>query len=334
MTLTMTSKKKLLALVNKFRRCRLLVVGDMMLDRFIWGDVERISPEAPVPVMRVVSENLCLGGAANVVHNIRGLGGRVTACGILGRDHPGKELLRALKDIGSSTSGIFTESRSLTTQKSRLIARPRNQQLIRLDHENHGAISESARRKIRRFVARQLGRCDGLVVSDYGKGVIHPELLGWIGDVVQKRGIPCILDPKQENFDHYRNVTLVTPNKDEAGDAAGIKIHDQASLQKVGRALLKKWQAGAILITRGYEGMSLFRGDGSGRHFPTTAKEIFDVTGAGDTVVATCALTLASRGSYEEAAILANLAAGIVVGEVGTIQVTLDQLRKEIRGKG
>jgi rfaE bifunctional protein kinase chain/domain len=324
-------KTKLLALVNRFRRCRLLVVGDLMLDRFIWGDVERISPEAPVPVVRVVSEEFCLGGAANVIHNIRGLGGQVTACGILGRDSAGKQLLRQLKVIGSSTSGVFPESRFLTTQKSRLIAGPRHQQLVRMDHENHGVIREQVHRQVRQFVARQLSRCDGLVISDYGKGVVHPELLGWIGEVLQGKGIPCVVDPKKENFDRYRNVTLVTPNKDEAGDAAGVRIHDPESLQEAGGILLEKWQAGAVLVTRGQEGMSLFRRGGTVGHFPTTAKEVFDVTGAGDTVVATCALTLASRGSYEEAAILANLAAGIVVGEVGTATVSLERLKKAIR---
>ncbi len=326
-----TRRRKLLTLVNRFRRKHLLVVGDLMLDRFIWGEVERISPEAPVPVVRVVSESHRLGGAANVIHNIRGLGGRVTACGVLGKDEPGKLLLRDLKLIGSSSSGVFAEPRFMTTQKSRLIARPRHQQLVRLDHENHGAISKKVCEKIRQFVKRRMSRCDAVVISDYGKGVVHPELLEVISELVPKLHIPCVVDPKKENFGRYRNVTLVTPNKEEAGEAAGMTIHDQASLERVGKVLLKKWQANAVLVTRGQEGMSLFRHDGSIGYFPTAAKEVFDVTGAGDTVVATCALTLASGGTYEDAATLANLAAGIVVGEVGTANVPEDRLKKQIR---
>ncbi len=302
-----------------------------MLDRFIWGEVERISPEAPVPVVRVVSESHRLGGAANVIHNIRGLGGRVTACGVLGKDAAGRQLLDELKGIGSSTLGVFEEARFMTTQKSRLIARPRHQQLVRMDHENHGDISKRVCEKIREFVKRRVGRCDALVISDYGKGVVHPELVEVVGDLVRKVGIPCVVDPKKENFDRYRNVTLVTPNKEEAGEAAGISIQDQASLERVGEVLLKKWQADAVLVTRGQDGMSLFRQNGSMGYFPTAAKEVFDVTGAGDTVVATCALTLASGGTFEDAATLANLAAGIVVGEVGTASVPESKLRQLVR---
>lgn len=304
-----------------------------MLDRFIWGEVERISPEAPVPVVRVTSESVRLGGAANVIHNIRSLGGTVTACGVLGQDEPGKRLLSGLKRIGSSTAGAFSNAAFVTTQKSRVIARPRHQQLIRLDHENHREIGEAVRKRIRQFVAQQGSRYDAIVLSDYGKGVVHAELLGLIGELVRGKGTLCVVDPKKENYERYRNITLVTPNKEEAGEASGIRICDQASLQKAGRRLLEMWQAGAVLITRGQEGMSLFHHDGTSGYFPTAAREVFDVTGAGDTVVATCALTLASGGTFEEAAIMANLAAGIVVGEVGTAPVTSDRLKEAIRDR-
>ncbi|MFQ5849116.1 MAG: D-glycero-beta-D-manno-heptose-7-phosphate kinase [Candidatus Binatia bacterium] len=325
--------RRLLGLVGGFRRSHLLVVGDLMLDRFIWGEVERISPEAPVPVVRATSESLRLGGAANVIHNIRSLGGYVTACGVLGQDEPGKRLLRGLKEIGSSTAGVLSEARFLTTQKSRVIARPRHQQLIRLDHENHGEIGARVRQRIRQFVAREASRCDGIVISDYGKGVIHPELLRLISDLARENGVLCVVDPKKENYGRYRNVTLVTPNKEEASEASGIEIRDHGSLQAAGRKLLEMWQASAVLITQGQEGISLFRPGGTGGYFPTSAREVFDVTGAGDTVVATCALTLASHGTYEEAAIMANLAAGIVVGEVGTAPVPLDRLKQAIRDR-
>ncbi len=322
---------RLLALLNRFKQCRLLVVGDLMLDRFVRGEVERISPEAPVPVVRITSESFQLGGAANVIHNIRSLGGTVTACGVVGRDEPGKRLVAALEKLGVSTEGIATAAGFQTTQKTRIIASPRNQQIVRLDRENCHGVDDKTVQRLRCFVERHVDRCDALVVSDYGKGVIHPGLLDLIGALNQDKKLLCVVDPKQENFGRYRSATLLTPNKDEASQASGVRIHDQSSLRKAGKKLLTGWNSEAVLITRGQEGMSLFRRDGQIRDFPTAAREVFDVTGAGDTVVATCALALASRSSYEEAAVLANLAAGIVVGEVGTFAVPLERLKKVIR---
>lgn len=322
---------RLLALLSKFRRSHLLVVGDLMLDRFIWGDVERISPEAPVPVLRVTAESFRLGGAANVIHNIQTLGGRVTACGVLGSDETGKRLLKGLREIGISTAGVFLEAHFQTSQKSRVIARPRHQQVVRLDRENQGEIRKRVLQKIREFVERQVARCDGVVISDYGKGVIHPELLELIADLIKKKDLLCVADPKKENFRGYRNATLVTPNREEAGEASGIEIRDEVSLREAGRRLLQMWQAKAVLITRGPEGMSLFRPGREVRHFFTEPREIFDVTGAGDTVVAACSLALASGSTYEEAAVLANLAAGLVGDEVGTIAVPAQKLKKVIQ---
>jgi D-beta-D-heptose 7-phosphate kinase/D-beta-D-heptose 1-phosphate adenosyltransferase len=249
----------------------------------------------------------------------------------LGEDEPGQWLRRSLREIGSLTTGIYSQSGYKTTQKCRIIASPRNQQLVRLDHENHDEIHANVFQKIRRFLVRQASQCDGVVLSDYGKGVIHPELLELISNLVAEKGLICVVDPKKENFGRYRNVSLVTPNKAEASEASGIEIGDQASLREAGKRLLRTWQAEAVLITRGQEGMSLFRHSGRGGHFPTTAREVFDVTGAGDTVVAACGLALASGGTYEEAAVVANLAAGIVVGEVGTAPVPLQRLKQAIR---
>lgn len=329
----MVSRNKLLALVRKFRHNRLLVVGDLMLDRFIWGDVDRISPEAPVPVLRVSSESYRLGGAANVIHNIKTLGGKVTACGVVGRDEAGRRLLQGLHEIGISSKGVFSENRFRTTQKSRVIARPRHQQIVRLDRENHEEIGGKVLQRIRQFVEHQAGRCDGIVISDYGKGVIHPPLLELIADLVGKKNLICVADPKKENFKSYRNATLVTPNREEAGQASGIEIRDEDSLREAGRRLLQRWQAKAVLITLGPEGMSLFRPGREMRHFGTERREMFDVTGAGDTVVAACALALASGASYEEAAVIANLAAGLVGDEVGTVAVPVAKLRKVIQGQ-
>lgn len=325
------SRNRLLAILRKFRRSRILVVGDLMLDRFIWGDVERISPEAPVPVLRVNSESYRLGGAANVIHNVRTLGGKVTVCGVVGRDEAGRKLIQGLRGIGIPKGGVFSENHFQTTQKSRVIARPRHQQIVRLDRETQDGVREQLRRRIRQFVEQQAARCQGIVISDYGKGVIHPQLLELIADLVRRKGLICVVDPKKENFRFYRNATLMTPNREEASEAAGIEIRDEDSLRQAGRRLLEIWQAKAVLVTLGSQGMSLFQPGREMRHFATEAREMFDVTGAGDTVVAACALALASGSSYEEAAVVGNLAAGLVGEEVGTVAVSSARLRQVTR---
>jgi rfaE bifunctional protein kinase chain/domain len=327
----MNGTRGLIQILEQFRKVHLLVVGDLMLDRFIWGDVDRISPEAPVPVLRVASESSRLGGAANVIHNIRALGGKVTACGVVGQDAPGKKLLHDLRRIRASTAGVFADGALQTIQKTRIIARPRHQQIVRLDRENHNVLAEPTLKKIRDFVLDHMTRCDGLVVSDYGKGVVHPALLGALAGNAMKGKVRFIIDPKQENYARYRRPTLITPNKDEASDASGIAIRDDKTLLLAGERLLRMWQAKALLITRGPEGMSLFRPRRPVQHFPTEAREIFDVTGAGDTVVAVCGLALAAGANYGEAAIMANFAARLVGEEVGTVAVPLPKLKNLIQ---
>jgi D-beta-D-heptose 7-phosphate kinase/D-beta-D-heptose 1-phosphate adenosyltransferase len=325
--------KKLLEILHRFHKAHLLVVGDLILDRFIWGDVERISPEAPVPVLRVVSESSRLGGAANVIHNIRSLAGQATACGVIGADGPGRTLLADLRRIGASTAGVFADAAYQTIQKSRVIARPRHQQIVRLDRENHGAIRQATLAKIRRFVAQRAIRSSGIVISDYGKGVVHHELLDLVSGLVESNNCLCVIDPKKENYSRYRRPTLVTPNRDEASEASGIVIRDERSLVSAGRKLVREWQAQAVLITRGPDGMSLFRPRGTVKHFPTEPRDVFEVTGAGDTVVAVCALALACGADPEDAAIMANLAAGLVGDEVGTVAVPLERLKRAIEDK-
>jgi rfaE bifunctional protein kinase chain/domain len=325
--------KNLLAILDKFNRAHLLVVGDLMLDRFIWGDVERISPEAPVPVLRVASENFRLGGAANVIANVRALSGRVSACGIIGRDEAGKRVLQCLRRIGASVAGVFHDAEFQTIQKTRVIARPRHQQIVRLDREKNGATGEATRKKIREFVLQKARRCDGIVISDYGKGVVHETLLMALADLVESNKLICVIDPKRENYGCYRRPSLITPNKDEASEASGVDIRDETTLRAAGQKLLRMWKARAVLITRGPEGMSLFRARTAVEHFATEPKEIFDVTGAGDTVVAVCALALACGAGYEAAAVIANVAAGLVGDEVGTVAVPLAKLKQAIRDK-
>lgn len=318
------------AILDRFSGVNLLVVGDLMLDRFIWGNVERLSPEAPVPVLRVVSEKSSLGGAANVIHNIRSLGARVTACGIVGKDEAGKRVVAALGKIGASTAGVIADARFQTIEKSRIIASPHHQQIVRLDRENHQSVGAPTLKRLRAFIASKARHFDAIVVSDYGKGAIDGEILDWLSAATGRRRIICVVDPKKENYDRYRFPTLITPNKSEASEASGVAISDERSLLVAGKRLLRKWRAEAVLITRGAEGMSLFRAGFPVKHFPTEARDVFEVTGAGDTVVAVCALALASGAGFAEAAVLANVAAGFVGDEIGTVAVPLRKLKRSI----
>jgi rfaE bifunctional protein kinase chain/domain len=327
----MFASERLSQILTKFSKIHLLVVGDLMLDRFIWGEVERLSPEAPVPVLRVSSESSRLGGAANVIHNVRSLGAQVTACGLVGADTPGKILTDDLRRIGASTSGVFADREIHSIQKTRVIARPSHQQIVRLDRENHAAIKDATLKKICQFILRQASRFDAIVVSDYGKGVIHPELLSCLAGLAAGKRVRLVIDPKRENYGRYQRPSLITPNKDEASAASGVAIRDDRTLSLAGERLLQMWRAKAVLITRGPEGMSLFRPRQAVQHFPTQPREIFDVTGAGDTVVAVCALALAAGAGYEEAAVLANHAAGLVGDEVGTVAVPVARLKRVIK---
>ena len=323
--------KNLLDLVGKFHKAHLLVVGDLMLDRFVWGDVERISPEAPVPVLRVRSESSRLGGAANVIHNIRTLGGKATACGVIGKDEAANRVQRELKRVKASSAGVFSDRGFQTIQKTRIIASPRHQQIVRLDREDLGSIHAATLARLRQWLWRSASRYDAIVISDYGKGVVHAELLDAVAQLASAKQLTCIVDPKRENYARYPMPTLITPNKDEASEASGIAIRDEATLKTAGERLMRMWRAKAVLITRGPDGMSLFRPRGRVKHFPTQPRDMFDVTGAGDTVVAVCALALACGGSFEEAAVIANLAAGLVGDEVGTVAVSLERLKGHLK---
>ncbi len=318
-------RKKGMALLRRFGSARILVIGDVMLDRFVWGKVSRISPEAPVPVVQFVREEYRPGGAGNVVQNIIALGGRAIVCGVVGRDTAGRRVVAELKRMGADVSGIVTGARA-TTAKTRIIAH--QQQVVRLDQEELG-FDPKLDRRICEF-ARRLGpQVDAVVVSDYGKGVVSPRLLAEMAaQQEEKRGRRpyYLIDPKQNNFLSYRKATLIKPNQQEAALASGIEIADENSLRAAGARLLDQWQAEAVLITRGEQGMSLFSRGGDMAEFPAVAREVYDVTGAGDTVVAVCALALAAGATLEETAWLANHGAGVVVGKVGTATLTREEL--------
>jgi D-beta-D-heptose 7-phosphate kinase/D-beta-D-heptose 1-phosphate adenosyltransferase len=318
------------AVIIRFPRVRVLVAGDLMLDDFVWGTVERISPEAPVPVVQITAESHRLGGAANVIHNLRALGGQVLACGVVGADAAGRQIVADLQRIGASVAGV-ARSRAATTRKTRIIAH--QQQVVRLDREDTAQGDGRAAARARGFLLGHAGRADVVVISDYGKGLITSTLLAALAALRARRRFALVIDPKQLNFPHYRGASVITPNRDEASQAAGIDIRDGASLSRAGAALLARWEAEAVLITRGEHGMSLFERGAPARHFPTAARRVYDVTGAGDTVVAACALALGAGANLQTAAVLANRAAGIVVGEVGTATVTAKQLAVDLRGR-
>jgi rfaE bifunctional protein kinase chain/domain len=321
--------RRLAALVRRMRGVRVLIVGDLMLDQFVWGRVDRISPEAPVPVVHVTNEDVRPGGAGNVVSNVAALGGRAAVGGVIGRDAAGARLRQELGRLGADTGGVVTTSETATIRKTRIIAQ--QQQVVRLDREGAPVHDGPAARRLRDWVLHRLRRAQVLVVSDYGKGTVGPALLDALAGAHARRAFTWVVDPKSGNFSHYRRVSLVKPNLQEAAAAAGLEIRDAASLRTAGTRLLERWDAEAVLISRGEQGMALFRRGRPVREFATAARDVFDVTGAGDTVVATCALALGAGATLEEATVLANHAAGVVVGKVGTAIVTSAELAAALR---
>lgn len=316
-------------LLQRFRRAKVLVVGDVMLDEYIWGSVERISPEAPVPVVRTLRRTYRLGGAANVVANIHSLGGQVFTVGAVGDDPAGDELLRLFREMALPTAGLVRVPGRPTVHKARIMAQ--NQQLLRLDADENVSEDHAMEAALRRRAVRGLARHAICVLSDYGKGVVTPGLITALLRACARRGVRVVVDPKVGHFPLYEGVDVITPNHHEAGAAVGVKITDERSLIEAGRKLLALTNARAVLITRGPEGMSLFHRDAEPVHIPTEAREVYDVSGAGDTVVATLALALAVGEPLERAARLANRAAGIVVGKLGVATLTPDELNASLR---
>ena len=302
---------------------RLAVVGDIMVDRFLWGRCDRISPEAPVPVVRLEREELKLGGAANVAANLRALGIEVSLIGVCGRDATATALRELLADLGVAGEGLVDLEDRPTTVKTRIIAQ--HQQVVRADLEDDRPLAAvEAETVLARM--KSLGPFDGVVISDYGKGLLtDPVLTAVIGYGRQDGGV-VVVDPKKGDFSQYRGVTSLTPNQREAEQACALPVTDLASLEHAGRQLRRRTAADCVMITRGEHGMALFEADGVEYHLPTEATEVFDVTGAGDTVIAVYTAALCAGASFREAAGLANHAAGVAVREVGTVAVSREQL--------
>lgn len=310
--------------IQRFPQASILVIGDLILDHYIWGRVSRISPEAPVPVVHVDSESVRLGGAANVFNNILALGGKADLCGMIGSDEAGRILLKELGSKRSGRGGVVIDQERPTIKKSRVIAH--NQQIVRYDVERKGELKPQLQKRILRYVESRMRELTCLVVSDYAKGVVTAGLMAELTRLAGLRNIPIIVDPKVEHFGLYKGVTLITPNHLEATQAAGLHGDGDQTIQEAGEIIRQRLSCQSVLVTRGEKGMSLFEGSKDSWHIPTQAQQVYDVTGAGDTVVGTLALALSTGASMREAATLANQAAGIVVGMVGTATVSAKQL--------
>ncbi len=303
---------------------RVLVLGDVMLDEFIWGRVARISPEAPVPVVEVTRESVHLGGAANVAANVRALRGEVVLCGVLGDDDAARQVENALRASGVESALVPAADGRPTTRKTRIVAH--HQQVVRADRERSDPIDAVTRARLLQVVRRALPGCGALIVSDYQKGVIEPGLMRAVLALARRHGVPVLVDPKVRHFALFRRVRLITPNQLEAEQATGVRIRSQADLLAAGARILASLRCDAALITRGEHGLSLFERGRDVLHVPATAHEVFDVTGAGDTVIATLGLALAAGAGLGEAARLANHAAGVVVAKLGTATATPDEV--------
>jgi D-beta-D-heptose 7-phosphate kinase/D-beta-D-heptose 1-phosphate adenosyltransferase len=324
------NQKRAFEMIDRFSRAKVLVVGDLMIDHFIWGKVSRISPEAPVPVVEVDADHFLLGGSANVLHNIHAMGGIGYVTGVVGADKMGKQLVREFRKRRIDIQGIVEERDRPTTLKTRIVAH--NQQIVRFDRENRQPAGEDSIERMIAYIRALRDDLGAIVISDYGKGVVTKELLDGVREIVRNRNIVVCVDPKKSDFSLYEGCDIITPNHHEAGRAAGVERVNRDNVVEVGKTLLKRYRYQALLITRGEEGMSLFERNDEIHHtsFPAEAREVFDVTGAGDTAIGVFALCMASGATFKEAAFLANHAAGVVVGKVGTSTVSQMELRRAI----
>ena len=314
--------------IDRFSEARVLVIGDIIMDEYVWGNVSRISPEAPVPVVEVKRETKMLGGAANVIHNIATLGATPILCGVIGKDRTGREILDEIARMDLTSDGIITEEARPTSIKTRVVAH--DQQVVRFDRESRADIRPESIQRILKFIKKNLDSIDAIVVSDYGKGVVSAPLMKGLRQFVQDDSVVIAVDPKTGNFEYYYGVNVITPNHHEAAIFCRFEVFDQETLIRAGNHMLRELNCRSVLITQGKEGMTLFENGGDITHIPTLAKKVYDVTGAGDTVIGTFSLGLATGLDLRSAAIISNFAAGIVVSEVGTSAVSAEDLKKAI----
>lgn len=318
------SEKRLKELKKNFKGKRIAIVGDMMLDIYYWGDVKRISPEAPVPVLEVEDEIFRFGGAANCALNISKLGGKPEPIGIIGYDNFGTVFNALLSEANISHHGIFEDDKRPTTAKTRVIAD--SQHIVRIDKESKASISESMQKKIYDYLKSIIKSVDGIILQDYNKGVLTDSLIKQIIDLANKNKILITVDPKFNNFFSYKNVTVFKPNRKEAEDILGMKIKTDTDITYAGNELLKRLNAKNILLTLGEGGIAVFEKGKPEKRMPTKARKVADVSGAGDTVISTLTMALAAGANIIEASYLANYAGGIVCEEVGIVPIEINKL--------
>jgi len=314
-------------LLERARGATIAVLGDLMLDRFVWGAVSRISPEAPVPVVEVESESFHLGGAANVARNLESLGSKPVLVGVVGDDESAGQLRKAMRARGLSDEAVIQDGSRRTTVKTRIIAG--NQQVVRADWESVDDLDRDVEARALEALSNVIGSARAVVLSDYAKGALTPNVISRAIELARDHNIPVLVDPKLRRYRLYKGVTLATPNLSEAERLAGIIIHTEADVAEAAGSILRELECDAVLITRGEHGMTLFEASEKPLHIPTFAREVFDVSGAGDTVIAAASLALSGGASLPEAATLANRAAGIVVGKLGTATVEPEELLAE-----
>jgi D-beta-D-heptose 7-phosphate kinase/D-beta-D-heptose 1-phosphate adenosyltransferase len=321
-------ESRLKTLIPKFEGKKILIIGDLMLDEHIWSKVNRISPEAPVVVADVIRISHVPGGCGNVAANVAALGGYPLLVGIIGRDSSGDKLQRALRNLGIDTRHLITTSERPTTLKSRIIAG--SQQVVRVDREEKDQVSDRLSRHILSVASHLIKKCDAVIISDYGKGVLSAKNCQQIIRLAKRARKPILADPKGSDYSKYRGITIMTPNQLEAETATGIKITDPESLEKAGQKLMRELKLPNLMITRGREGLSLFESGQKRFDIPAVPREVFDITGAGDTVIATLALGIASGAALHDAALLSNYAASVKVSKIATQPVYRMELEEAL----
>ncbi len=329
---------KLIQILSDIKSPTIMVVGDLMLDRYVWGEVNRISPEAPIPVVNVIQEELRPGGAGAVIANLAHMGAKVLCTGILGRDSPGRDLTQMIKELGVDTSGIFIDAGRPTTVKTRMMGQLHTtgrgvQQLLRIDYEKTHPVSKELQDKVIKYIKTHLQHCGAIAVSDMSKGLLTERLLRAVADLGHKTGIPVIVDPKvSHDCSTYRGVTAITPNRRETEIMTGIDISGPKDLERSGDKLVKDLDLQCAVITLDKDGIFLCQRDRNHHMLPTNPREVFDVTGAGDMVLGMITFVVAGGFNFVEAARLANIAAGIEIGKIGVAPVSREEMLRELSG--
>lgn len=323
----------LVRFLESFSDRTILVVGDLMLDEYLWGHIERISPEAPVPVLNLIRREITLGGAGNVLRNLSSLGAEVIAAGVVGQDSTGQQILELLDVMGSDADAVITDRHRKSTRKARLMSLEHGQQVFRLDEESIMEIWGETEDRLIEAIRAKAEDVHGILCSDYQKGLLTPRVLQAVFDAARRQHIPAIVGPKDSNPAKYRGAAILMPNVRELAQLAGARVNGNDWLTDAARRLVEALELQALVVTRGRDGICLFEPSGSGLRrvdVPTMAQSVYDVTGAGDTAIAAFTLAIASGANCESAAQLANFAAGVVVGKRGTASITVEEIRARL----